>query len=122
MDNMKYHGQLAYHIEMCCGCWPQFHDDRGLHGDKNQYWDWNWTINFPKRCFLDNITIFDLEGNEVYSGTWTWDRIKTGKSLTYFSCPSEIDYKEWMIWCSKGYRATIETDIIVSALKEKESK
>lgn len=112
----KYKGQLSYHMEMGCGCWPQFHDDRGLHGDNNQYWNWDWTINFQKKCKLDNIKIFDHDGEVVYDGPWTWNRQKTGHAPAYFSCCDEIDTETWIEYCRKGYRAEIETDLVVRAL------
>lgn len=114
----EYKGQLAYHREMGCGSWPQFHDDRGLHGSKNEYWDWNWTINFQKHCKLDNIKIIDHDGNVVYNGSWTWSRSKTGHAPGYFSSCEEIDTKEWMEYCNKGYRAEIKTHIVVMALQD----
>ena len=123
---MKYAGQLAYHIEMCCGAWPQFHDNRGLHGDKNQYWDWNWTINFQKGIKINNIQIIDNDGNTVYNGPWTYSRKNTSVITNgfgnpiYFPSPEEIDPHEWADFCRKGYSAFIDSDEVVDALKLKE--
>ena len=93
---MKYVGQITMHIEMCCGAWPQFHDDRGLHGDNNQYWNWDWTINFGKQTKIDNLKIWDKEGNLLYDDSWTYSRDNTCANQHYIPCPIEMDANEWL--------------------------
>jgi hypothetical protein len=116
---VKYSGKLACHTEMGCGSWPQFHDDRGLHGDNNQYWNWDWTINFGKKTKIDKLTLYDKDNNVVYDGTWTFDRVKTLNNRC-FSSPKEIEPIEWSEMVSDDLRAEVETDEIVEALKDKD--
>ena len=114
---MLYKGQITIHSEMCCGSWPSFHDDRGLHGDKKQYWNWDWTINFNKKTKIDKITIFDADDNIVYTGSWTFDRTKI-MEVNYMVAPKEIELDKWLEYLYKDYRCEIETDELVDALKE----
>ena len=115
---MKYTGQLEIHYEMGCGCCPQFHDDRGLHGDKKQYWSWAWTINFNKGTKIDKLILLDKQGDEIYNGTWTYSRIRTGKTLSYFPTPEEMSFEQWVTLINKTNKAIVETDEVVDALKE----
>ena len=113
---MKYKGQLTMHSEMCCGAWPQFHDDRGLHGENKEYWNWGWTINFSHKTKINNITIFDDDGLVLYNGPWTGDRKKTSDN-NYFACPKEMGAETWKEFVSKKLKCIIETDEVVDALK-----
>lgn len=117
---MKYKGQLCLHSEMCCGIWPQFHDDRGLYGDNNEFWSWDWTINFNKHTKLDNIKIFDKYGKVLYNGPWTYSKINTMKNSCIES-PEEIDPEQWLNWLGDMVHCEIETDELVDALKEKKN-
>jgi hypothetical protein len=114
---LKYKGQIEFHAEMCCGSWPQFHDDRGLHGDKNQYWNWDWTINFNKKTKLDNLTVYGNDESILYCGTWTFNSKNTLKNGGLVS-PFEIDPEKWMEYVFKGCKCSIETDELVKALRE----
>ena len=110
------------HTEMCCGAWPQFHDDRGLHGENNEYWNWAWTINFGKKTKLKNITFFDKDGTELYSGPWTYDSKKARGSQYAMVAPKEMSAEAWQELVYKRLKCTIETDELVDALKEEEKE
>lgn len=113
---IKYTGQLTYHMEMGCYPWPQFHDDRGLNGDKLQYWNWEWTINFDKKTKLANIKIYNKKNEMVYDGPWTYCKVNTSQN-NYFTSPKEVPPKEWIKWCAYNFTAIIEAEQIVDALK-----
>ena len=122
----KYKGQLTLHSEMGCGVWAQFHDDRGLHGDKNQYWSWDWTINFNKDS-IERIIIYDEQDRVLYDGPYTYSRIKLKeqykKGNNYPICfPKEIDYDKWFNYCVRNLRMEIETKFTVDALMNQEEK
>jgi len=107
---MVYKGQLAYHTEQGCGGWIQFHDDRGLHGDENQYWNWDWTINFCKDTKLENIQIFNMKDEELYNGPWTSQRGKPN--------PLEIKKEDIMLWAFGKAKVIITTDEILDGYAE----
>jgi len=115
----KYIGQLKAHSEMCCGAWPQFHDDRGLHGENNEYWNWDYIINFGKDTKIKKLIVFDKDGKEIYNDSWTYDREGTCFSPFYFPTPKEMVCDEWLMVCSKAHKAIVETDEILEADKEK---
>lgn len=104
---MIYKGELQLHREQGCGSWMQFHDDRGLHGDKKQYWDWHWTINFERNTKLKNIMVTNAKGVEVYNGPWT--------GIRSMDCGcKEVDHHEVMIWLTHGrHTAIITTDEVL---------
>ena len=94
---------------MCCGCWPQFHDDRGLHNG-NQF-NWNYTINFNKNTKIPNLKIFDKDGKVLYNDSWSYSREKTLTQPQYLPSPEEMDLKEWMEIMNMGeLKAEITTD------------
>lgn len=103
---MIYKGQLAYHTEQGCGAWIQFHDNRGLHGDKKQYWNWDWTINFSNDTKLKNIKVINNDGEEVYNGPWT------GIRTTKLEC-KELTKETIIPWLTQKYTAIITTDEVL---------
>ena len=105
-----YKGQLVMHSEMGCGMWIQFHDDRGLHGDKKQFWNWDWTINFNKKTKIDHIKIL-IKGEIVYEGKFTYSH-----SLRGVYMPSEIEEKEWFKILQTKNVCEIKTSHKVKAL------
>lgn len=109
---MKYEGQITLHSEMCCGVWPQFHDNRGLHGDNNQFWDWGWTINFGKKTKIKNMKIWDTKDNLIYDNSWTFDRQKTCSNKNYIPCPKEISVNDWfeIIYTHEHLKCEIEAE------------
>ena len=116
---MKYVGQIGVHTEMCCGSWPQFHDDRGLHGDKNQYFNWDWTINFNKNTKIKSLKIYDDKNKLIYNNSWTFDKFHNVGS-NYYPCPKEMPQLEWMtLLPNKHLKCKMETDEVVDALKIK---
>jgi len=115
---VKYSGTLSIHYEQGCGSWAQFHDYRGLHGDKNQFYNWDFTINFGKNENLKNIKIFDNDDKIIYDGAWTFSRINTSNN-NYFTSPEEIPAEEWREICSNDYKCEIEADFIIKGLEEK---
>jgi len=112
---MKYKGKLNIATEMCCGSWLQFHDDRGLYGDDNQFWSWKWTLNFNKRSKVDSVKIYDKDENIVYSGSFTFDKIDF---KTDIACPKEITIENAYKYFGERYNCEIETDELVDALKD----
>lgn len=115
----KYKGQLTAHVEMCCGTWPQFHDDRGLHGDKKQYFSWPWTINFGSKTQIDRLVIYDTDDSVLYEGPWTYSRKNSAEG---FPSPKEIDAIQWHVLCSRNLRTIIETTEVVEALVKKDTR
>lgn len=113
-----YSGTITIHREMGCGTWPQFHDDRGLYGDKNQYWDWDWTINFNDDLEkIDFIKIYDLKSEEViYCGTLTLDPIHT--LFAGIWCPDEISKNRWMDILNNNHKVEIHSNIEIKGYKK----
>ena len=108
---MKYTGLITMHFEMGCGQWPQFHDNRGLHGDKNQFWNWDYTINFGKHTKIKRLFIWDDDGVVLYDDPWTF--------LAYYDnipMPSEINPGYWLRlpWYN-NLNCEIETDEVLKA-------
>lgn len=106
----KYIGQLQMHAEQGCGLWPQFHDDRGLHGDKKQYWNWDYTINFGKGTKLSRLVIYNENDEVLYDGSWTFCRINTAKAK-YVPCCEELEPIEWFEMVHNCKRAIVYTDL-----------
>ena len=117
---MKYTGLLTLHFEQGGGPWPQFHDDRGLHGDEKEYWSWDWTINFGKKTKIESLIMWDKSGEVVYNNSWTFSKENTAEN-GYISSPKEIPAAEWkkLLITRMYYTARIITDEIVDALKPK---
>jgi hypothetical protein len=128
---MKYSGELTIHFEQGCGSWPQFHDDRGLNGENNEFWSWDHTINFIGKLFFSNIKIYDNDSNVVYDGPMTFSKsihrkniIKMKESDSEFKLtswdfysPTELHPLTWKEYCIKKYRCEIETDLVIDAFK-----
>lgn len=120
---MKYKGQITLHTEMCCGAWPQFHDDRGLHGDEKQYWNWDWTINFGRDTEIKNLKIWDKDDNLVYDDSWTFCRRSTASNKYYIPCPYEMPPEEWLsIIGHEHLRCEVETDEVLPMTIEERVK
>ena len=86
----KYFGEFIIHSEMGCGSWLQFHDNRGLHGEYNQYWNWDWTLNFNKRSHWE-VKMF-LGDKMIFEG------ILSGKNGSYFQTvflPNKLNSKDF---------------------------
>lgn len=113
---MKYKGDITIMFEQGCECWPQFHDYRGRHGDKLQYWNWDWTINFGKETKIKNLKIWNDKNELIYNNSWTYDCEKT----LFFPSPKElISVDEWYSKLTyKHYRCELETDEVLDALKK----
>lgn len=112
---MIYEGQITLHREMGCGAWPQFHDDRGLHGDKNQYWNWDWTINFiDKSLKIKKAILFDRFGSKLYEGPLNYSRENSIMTTTHIWCPKEVDRTVWLNHvCHYQCKMIIETDEVL---------
>jgi len=112
---MKYTGLITMHSEMCCGQWPQFHDNRGLHGDKNQFWNWDYTINFGKHTKIQRLFIWDNDGVILYDGPWNffayYDQMPMSKEV-------HPDYWLSLFW-NGHMNCEIETDEVLEADKVK---
>ena len=110
----KYTGKITMHFEMGCGHWAQFHDDRGLSGDTNQFWDWSYTINLTKKK-IERLFIYNDDGVVLYDGPWTYDRKNTCNTEYYIPSPKEISGPDWLkIFTHQEYlNCEIETELTV---------
>lgn len=104
---MKYKGKIQMHFEQGCGEWPQFHDDRGRHGDKLQFWNWDYTINFNWKTKLDKLFIYSDDGEVLYDESFSSrNPIQAGA----------IDY---ILKTNNQLNCEIETDEVLEAFKDK---
>ncbi len=120
---MKYKGKITRHIEMCCGHWPQFHDERGLHGDKKQFWNWDWTINFGHKTKIKHLLIWNDDGEVLYDNSWTISHHRSLNISGDFVYPEEVPMQVWgeIMFMNNHLNCELETDEIVEALKNEKS-
>lgn len=117
---MRYEGIILLFAKTGQGATPRFCDDRGLSGPDDSILNPNWSIKFGRRTRIKKLKIWDKEGCLVYNDSWRWDFDNTWANDGIVS-PREMKPGKW--WgilkrTDDGFRAEIETDEIVPALKE----
>lgn len=87
----RYVGQMRIHVEMCCGAWIQFHDNKGLNSNGTQ-WSWDFTINFSKLNSFIQYGIIEYK-NKTIKSSLTFSNISEFELLY----PKEIPIEELLL-------------------------